>query len=314
MTDTAGSPGGSPDTRRPTLQDRAEWLAFRAAVAGCLALGWPRDLRAAERLGRTVGRLAGPRSAVAMDNLRHAFPERDEAWIRHTLTLTYEHLAREMIATLRFREMSVEEIQARAPVDGLEALERTLAAGSGAVVVSAHFGNWEAGLHGVSSRGVPSDVVVKKQRNPLFDALINESRSRFGVGVIDRARASRGALRALRRGRAVFFVADQNAGPGGVFVPFFGRLASTHRGPALLALRAEVPLYMVSGRRIADGRYRVHMVELTTERSGEPDEVVHRLTRDFTAWIEAEIRAAPEQYFWLHRRWKTRPAEEQPSD
>lgn len=127
---------------------------------------------------------------------------------------------------------------------------------------------------------------------------------------IDRRRAPQLALRSLRAGRIVAFVADQDARGSGVFVPFFGRPASTHRGPALLALRAGSPLFLGYGIRLAPGRFLGHLERVEVDRGGEIDVAVDRLTAAFTAKLEEAIRRAPDQYFWHHRRWKTRPREE----
>src|SRR5438132_1504356 len=116
-------------------------------------------------------------------------------------------------------------------------LVAAVAAGTGAVLATAHFGNWEVAGAALTARGVPLDVVVQRQANPLFNAAIERDRERMGMRIIERGRAPREALTSLRAGRVVAFVSDQDARRAGVFVPFFGRLASTHRGPALMALR-----------------------------------------------------------------------------
>ena len=118
-------------------------------------------------------------------------------------------------------------------------------------------------------------------------------------------------MAALRAGRVVAFVTDQDARGSGVFVPFFGRLASTHRGPALMALRTGAPLFLGYGMRLPNGTYTGTIEEITVSRDGDMDDAVYRLTAAFTAKLEAVVRRAPEQYFWQHRRWKTRPPEEQ---
>jgi Kdo2-lipid IVA lauroyltransferase/acyltransferase len=298
------------DGRRATFRDRLEYVAFRAITGACLALGPPRDQRAALQLGRVIHRVVGVRRDVVHSNLRHAFPERPEEWLDSVAEAAYAHLARETIATLRLRRSGPGEIEGRTRLTGLDAVRTALDAGRGAIVVTGHFGNWELGLHAVASRGVAADAVYKHQRNPLFDRLLTDGRERFGVQAFDRAEAPRATLRSLRQNRVVFFVADQNAGPNGVFVPFFGRLASTHRGPALLAVRTGAPLFAARALRADEARYDILLEEIHTPREGEPDDAVRRLTADYTAWLETEIRQAPEQYFWLHRRWKTRPATE----
>ena len=158
----------------------------------------------------------------------------------------------------------------------------------------------------VAAQGYPIDAIYQPQRNPLFNNSIVEARERLGLRLIARGGASKEALQRLREGRMVGFVADQNAGRTGVFVPFFGRLASTHRGAALLAVRSGAPLFFAAAIREGD-HYHGITEEITDSREGPLDQVVERLTASFTACLERLVRKWPEQYFWHHRRWKTRP-------
>jgi KDO2-lipid IV(A) lauroyltransferase len=190
---------------------------------------------------------------------------------------------------------------------GWDELKAAIDRGRGVVVVTGHFGNWELAAASLAVRGVGVDAIVQRQRNRLVDRDIVAAREKFGMRVVDRKKASSLVLPALHAGRAVGFVADQDAGRHGVFVPFFGRPASTHRGAALFALRAEAPLFIGVGTRAADGRYDCRTYEIEVDRSGPLDDAVTRMTAAFTRALEAEIRTAPEQYFWVHKRWKTRP-------
>lgn len=291
------------------LAHRLQYLLFSGVIATTRALG----IRGRNRLGTGLGRLGYSgvriRRSLVESQLRHAFPDRDERWIRETARAAYEHLGRETLAMLSAAERGVDEVRARTDVEGLDDLEHALGLGRGVVIATGHFGNWEIGGAAVAARGVALDVVAQRQANPLFDRRIVESRQRLGMRVIERGRAPREALRALRNGRAVAFVADQNAGRHGVFVPFFGRSASTHRGPALLALRADAPMFIGTAERVGD-RYMIRLVPIEVDRSGPLTAAEERLTAAFTAALEAQIRRAPEQYFWHHRRWKTRPPEE----
>jgi KDO2-lipid IV(A) lauroyltransferase len=212
---------------------------------------------------------------------------------------------------LRVSALSAEAVLARTEVEGLAELRAALDAGRGVVLVSGHLGNWEIGGAALAVRGVPIDVVAQRQSNPLFDRLVVETRERLGMRVIPRELGTRQGLRSLREGRLLALVADQDARGGGVFVPFFGRLASTHRGPAMLALRTGAPLFVTRGLlRTPEGGYRGGVEEVVVDREGELDDVVERMTAAFTARLEAGVRAAPDQYFWQHRRWKSRPPEE----
>jgi KDO2-lipid IV(A) lauroyltransferase len=297
--------------KAPTLMHRIEYALYSGAAAVGKAL--PQSL--ADRAGAAIGRLGyrplGIRRQVTEEQLRAAFPEKDDAWVRATALASYAHIGREGLAMLRMASFTAAEIVRNTREENdISPFMRAVEAGKGVVVVSGHFGNWEVAAAGVVARGVPFDVVVQRQSNPLFDAAMARDRERFGMRIIERSRAPREALSALRAGRAVAFVSDQDARGTGVFVPFFGRLASTHRGPALLALRTGAPLFVGYAMRASDGGYVGGLEEITASREGDMDEAVLRLTAAFTARLEALIRRAPEQYFWQHRRWKTRPPRE----
>ncbi|MFO7893228.1 MAG: lysophospholipid acyltransferase family protein [Longimicrobiales bacterium] len=119
--------------------------------------------------------------------------------------------------------------------------------------------------------------------------------------------ATKPALKALRAGRAVALLADQDARDRGVFVPFFGRPASTHRGPALLALRSGAPVFMATAVRRPDGRYRIRVRRVPVPDGEDDAEREERLTAALAAALESVVREDPAQYLWHHRRWKTRP-------
>lgn len=291
--------------RVPRFSDRAEDAALAIVLAAAGLLG----TRLAPRIGARVGRLGfrplGIRRAQVEANLRTAFPGRDPAWIRRTAAECYAHLGREAVYTL-LAARHPGTVQGEVRHQGLDALERGLAAGHGVVLTGGHFGNWELGVGSLAEAGFPISAVVRRQRNPLFDRRIREIRLGFGIDLIDRGSAPRRALRALRANRIVVFIADQDARRAGVFVPFFGRLASTPRGPAVLAQRTGASLAFIAPVRGEGDRLDVRVEPLEVDRGGEPEDVVRRITAAYVASLEAAVRAAPQQYLWHHRRWKTR--------
>jgi Kdo2-lipid IVA lauroyltransferase/acyltransferase len=295
-----------------TLAHRVQHALFSGALRVTHGLGDETAARVGAAIGRLGYRPFRIRAAIVDAQIRAAFPDRDEAWVRRVARASFEHLGRETIALLRMSRLSREEILERTEVVGLERADEAVRAGVGVIVVAGHLGNWEIGAAMVACRGYPVDAVAQRQRNPLFDAWLVGARERLGVTVIERSQAPQRALRALRAGHVVAFVADQNAGRAGIFVPFFGRLASTHRGPALMAVRTGAPVFLALPLRAGQSRYRMTLEEIAVDRSGELDADVHRLTAAFTARLEAAVRASPEQYLWQHRRWKTRPPEELP--
>lgn len=295
-------------SERPVrLRHRIEYLGFRLVRGVFRAL--PRGLALA--LGELLGWVAGSglriRRRVVDDNLRHAFPDRPARWRARVARGSYRHLGREAVMT--FRGSSREELIEVTELVGFDAFRETVDEGRGAVVVTGHLGNWEIGGAAVAARGVPIDAVALVQANPLFDRDLVEARRRLGIRVIKRGDAPREVLRSLSRGRVPALVADQNARAGGVFVDYFGRPASTYRGPALFSLRTGAPLYLAvalaTSRRPL--RYRVVFEEVTIDPSGDTDEDVRRLTAAHVAALERWVRTAPGQYFWQHKRWKRRP-------
>ena len=302
---------GQPELPRPRVAHRLEYAGFRAILAATNAL----PAETAERIGaRIAARGWSPlriRRHHVEEHLRIAFPEQTQEWRDRVGAACYAHIGREMVAMMRLSQLSREQLLARTETVGLEeAVARYRGSGSGVVIIGGHFGNWELGAAMIAARGYPVSMVAQRQSNLLFDRHLVAARQRLGIDVIERSRASKLALRVLRNRGAVVFGADQNAGRSGIFVPFFGKLASTHRGPALMAVRTNSPMFVALPIRLPSGSYRLTLDEVRTERTGDVDVDVQRLTEDFTARLEAAIRENPEQYLWHHRRWKTRPPEE----
>lgn len=300
--------------KRPSLRHRAEHLTFLAARWGVRRL----PERAALRLGSLLGWFAGSvlrvRRSVVEGNLRRAFPDELPAWRRRIAAKSYRHFGREAVTLLRLEALGPEGLRGRCSLEGAELLEDALGEGRGVILLTGHLGNWEVGGAATAARGLSLDVVAREQANPLFERALGSARERLGMRVVFRHEGPRPLLRALREPRVVALVADQNVSSGGVFVEFFGSPAATARGPALLASRTGAAVVLAAALRVPGptARYRVRYEPLRFEPSGDPDTDVPHFTRCYLAFLEEAIREAPEQYFWHHRRWKTRPAPEEP--
>jgi KDO2-lipid IV(A) lauroyltransferase len=168
----------------------------------------------------------------------------------------------------------------------------------------------------IAARGIPLDVVGKGMTNRLFQEELFATRARLGMRVIEMGEASREALRSLGAGRVVALLGDQQAHRGGVLVPFFGRPASTARGPALFAMRSGAPVFVAFALREPGSvaRYAATFRALAFTPSGSADADVVSVLEAYGAALEAAIRRAPEQYFWQHRRWKNAPGPELVTD
>jgi KDO2-lipid IV(A) lauroyltransferase len=195
-------------------------------------------------------------------------------------------------------------------MDGGEHLHGVMAEHGRALMLTAHLGNWEylSAAHRIA--GYPLAVVVRPLDAPVLQALADTMRRKTGVEIIDKRGALRPVLEALRRGRMIGILLDQNTSRReGVFVPFFGRAASTSRSMALLALRTRTPIVPIFIRREGPGRHRV-VIEPPVPvpaSTNDMEEAVVELTARCTAVIERAVRQTPEQWLWVHDRWRTRP-------
>lgn len=290
-----------------SLVESLEAGSVIALQSGLGVLPWRRAIEAGGAMGVAACR-AGLRRRVARDNLAHAFPERSPAERDAIMRGCYRTLGR---IAAEYPRMPV---MARAPlgefiagIRGFEHIEGALAAGRGAVLLGAHFGHVELACAALAQR-VPASVVVQRQSNRRVDAWLTDLRARAGLGIIPLGAGSRAILRELRSNRCVALLADQDARQRGVFVPFFGRSASTPRGPAELALRTGAPLIMGFMVRNDDLRHELHVLPPIEARSGaDPHEELMRLTVAHVGALERWVRAHPDHWFWVHRRWKTAP-------
>jgi KDO2-lipid IV(A) lauroyltransferase len=295
-------------------QGRAAAMALGALSLAVLApvglvLAWL-PARVGLWIGRRLGDLAWAalpgRRRLAVDNLQRAFGgDRDTAELHRLGRRSFEHLGMNLVEGCVFFFRPPAVMLSRVTFEGVEHLEAAAASGNGILLLTAHFGNWEllAASHVLS--GFALSVVVRPLDNPVLDRVVARFRRRCGVELISKRRALREILDALRRRRMVGILLDQNAARSeGIFVPFFGVPASTSKALALVALRAHAPVTPVFIRRDARGRHTVR-VEAALPPPADGD--VAAYTAAFTRAIETAIRRAPEQWFWMHARWRTRP-------
>lgn len=283
----------------------AAFIESVAALAG--ALSYPRALALGRWLGR-MGFATGLRRRVVLENLRHAFPEWDEARVRATAVASYEIWGQAIIDHVRTARLAGDgwwsEVLER--LDGLENIEAAQAAGRGVLLLTGHFGLFDLLGGAIVAAGFPTHVVVQPQSNPWVDRRLERHRKSLGLGVIRRGAELRDVLRALRANQCVGLLADQDAGGRGEFVEFFGRPASTPVGPAVLSLRTGAPILMTFLLRGPDGRHRGTVLPpLDFVPSGDFDADVHALTQQHARVLEEWVRRHPEHWYWLHRRWKT---------
>jgi KDO2-lipid IV(A) lauroyltransferase len=264
-----------------------------------------RSTAIASFLGEFVYHILKTRRTLVTGNLALTFPGKSNDEINVIALQVYRNQAENIIEMLRLPMIkTAEDARQLLDVDAADFLAKTIGRKKGGVLVSAHFGNWE--LLGLCSGLLvaPLTIVVKPLKNPQIDLQINDWRTMYGNRVIDDARALREGLRTLRHGGILVVLGDQSD-PGGSFVTeFLGRRTSVFLGPAWLALKAGVPLYAAMCRRTGDGRYKVETEEIELSDLGTTKADAEELVRRYTRVIERFIYQYPEEWFWLHNRWK----------
>ena len=267
----------------------AEWLA--RTCLHLLALFVPRLRRTARR------------------NLELALPELTPGERKRIVRGVFRSLARMAVVFARLPRLDRKNISMWIRYDGFEHFERALARGRGVLFAAAHLGNWELSAFAHALLAGPMDIVVRPLDNPLLDRLVERYRTLSGNRIIPKREAARAVLKALRANRAVGILIDQNAAPEeGVFVDFFGRKACA--GAAFARLAARSGATVIPGFALWSDTERRYVLRFypPIEMTGD----VRHDTQRLHSFLESVIRQHPDQWLWIHRRWKTRPPGEPP--
>jgi len=304
-------PSGFLPRMRYRLEYAPVWLLVR--VLALMPVSAARAFGIA--LGQTVYLLHGRLRRVGLRNLQFAFPEMPPAERRRILRRVFTSLGRQFGVFCRLPRYNRENISRLAVYDGFENFERAQVRGRGVLFLTAHFGGWEVGSFMHALHGHPLHILVRALDNPYLDRLVTRYRTLSSNRTIPKEDFARGMLAALRAGETVGILMDQNMLPGqGVFVDFFGIPACTSTLMARMALRTDaavVPAFCLWDSALR--RYRVRFEPaLTTIHTGNEETDIEANTAAYTKVIEDYARRYPEQWLWVHRRWKTRPPGEDP--
>jgi len=247
---------------------------------------------------------------VGMRNLEMAFPEKPVTERKRILRGVFTSLGRQLAEMCQFPRYTRDNIDEVVVYDGLENFEQAYARGKGVLFLTAHFGGWELSAFAHSLHGHWLHVVMRPMDNPYLDRLIQSYRTMHGNKTVGKDDFVRGLLAAMRAGETVGILMDTNmTPPQGVFVDFFGIPACTASGLARIALRTDaavVPGFTIWDEELKKYRLRFDpMVELV--RTGDLEADIVANTQKFTKVIEGYVGRYPEQWLWVHRRWKTRP-------
>ncbi len=289
------------------------WIEYLPVWLIAQTLRWlPRPVarEAAVGIGMLVYWLHPRLRRVGMRNLELAFPEKSAGEREAILKGVYRSLGRLLAEVAKFPEYTLANVDRIAVYDGLENYLEARDRGKGVLFMTAHLGGWEIGSFVHSLHGHWLNIVARKLDNPRLDRWVLQLRSLHGNKIHDKDEYARGLLAAMKRGETVGALMDTNmTPPQGVFVHYFGRPACTAAGIARVAMHtgaAVLPAFTLWDEAL--GKYRIRFeaaIPLVCTGDDEADVVAN--TQNYTAAIEQAVRAHPDQWLWVHRRWKTRP-------
>ena len=291
---------------RPSFAQDLLWRLEAAAYVAVFALLRLMDIETASALGGWLALKLGPLTGshrVVQRNLRLAFPELSEAERERIARAQWDNLGRST-----FELPFMEELQphrGRVEMVGAERLEEIRTSGKPVVFISGHFSNWEVMPCAIVDAGITCQMTYRAANNPYVDKLIRDARAKYGVQLFapKGSDGSRELLAAMKRGESVALMNDQKFN-GGVAAPFMGQLAHTAAAPSRLALRFGAVLQPMSVERLPRARFRVVVhppIEL--ERTGSRSADLEAGVAKVNAFVEAQVRARPLEWFWVHKRW-----------
>ncbi len=288
------------------MQNKIEYILF-------LSLSWFLrlfKLNTSRKFGFLLGSLfyyiIPIRKRVVFDNLRHAFPEYDEKKIREIAFGAYKNFCIALVEILYLPKLNRSEIEETVICENPGLLSKKFNEKKGVILLSAHFGNWEYIAMSVSAKlNIPFTVIVKPQRNPFVNNWMNKNRVKFENKIVSLGMSIRNVYQELKNKNVVAMVADQRGPAEGIKIDFFGRKTSVFTGPAILALKTGAPIIMGIPIRQSDYSYKTKLIEIDSNNLPEDyDEKVVELSKRHINYLESVIKEFPEQWFWMHKRWK----------
>lgn len=288
-----------------------DWCyGFTAKLTGYCISRLPRSVSLALGgwLGILVFWLASEHRKLACEHLQQRLAISDKRRVKTIAKNCFENLGKTVVEFMRFPRLNPKHLQKYVSFEGIQHVEAALAQGKGAIILTGHFGNWELLAASICATVAPLTPIARELRSSRLNTLVSSYREKAGYSSIDRDTGVRQALRCLRRNELLGIVADVDTTVNGVFVDFFGKPAYTPYSPVAFALKtgaAILPSFII---RQSDGTHRA-IIEppLTLKRCDVKEKELVINTQKFTKIIESYIRKYPEQWIWMHKRWKTRP-------
>jgi len=292
------------------LQTTIEYVAARVILAVLSRLPLSFSMAIGRGIGRIAYVLAVHLRRTGERNLQLAFPEKSVEERQVLLIGCFRSLGRELGLFSKFLTGSPSLLRGIFDVSGLENLEKAKAEGRGVILFTGHLGAWELTSLGLSLVGHPLSFLVRRLDNPKVEELVDHGRTRFGNKTIDKLAAARGMVKILRSGEALGLVIDLNTlDDEAIFVDFFGVPASTNFMVAKLALRTQTPVVPIFAPWNEEKKKFTLLLSSPIEPlpTGDEEADIRKLTSELSLVMENTIRRFPDQWLWIHRRWKTRP-------
>lgn len=289
-----------------TMQNTIEFFFFRLLLLFIRSFSFITVQRMGNAFGGFVYTVLGLRKRLVLSNLTHAFPEKSPDELDAIAKASYRNLFMAYFEILYMDKLSADDLKRMISFPESGRIHEALKKKKGLILLSGHFGNWEIlALSVPVLTENPYTMIVQKQRNPLIDRFMTEMRTRLGSKVVVMERAMRETLRILRDNGTVALLADQSGPENGIFTEFFGRMTSTHLGPAALQVRTGAPICIGLLVREGWGKFRIDYEEVdTTGLSGTDEEKIREVSQRHVSVLERHIRQRPEHWLWMHKRWK----------
>lgn len=291
----------------------SQYLAARLAAMGLTMFDVETNLRTAAGIGRVMFAWDKRHRERACRNIAWAFPDWTPDRVHRVCRGSFEHFVQLAIEVCHTpRVISRDSWTRRTTTAGLGPTLDLLNARKPVILLTGHLGNWEVLGYLLAVIGYEVDAVARPIDNPLINDWLLGIRENKGMRIITKWDATERMLEVLNRGGALGFIADQNAGDKGLFVPFFGRLASSYKSIGLLAIREEVPIVCGYAHRVGPGfHYELGVADVIQPGDWQDrHDPLYYVTARYARAIETMVRMRPKQYLWMHRRWKSRPRHE----
>jgi KDO2-lipid IV(A) lauroyltransferase len=288
------------------MKNRIEYIVYIFFSWFCRTLGLKLSRKFANALAFVFFHFIPIRKKVVLDNLKTAFPINDLKTNDQLAYKIYLSFAISLVEILYLPYLNRQVLIEAVKINNPELIKDKYREGNGVILLSSHFGNWEyLAISAALQIGIPFSVIVKPLRNSHVFEWMNKARTKFGNEVVPLGISIRKTYQTLKEKKIVAMVADQRGPREGVKVDFFGRMASVYTGPAVLSIKTGAAMICGIAIRDKDYRYKVHLVEISKENLPEnEEEKILEISQRYTSYLESIIREYPEQWLWMHNRWK----------